>query len=434
MKLIFSAFTGKAIRRPAFILGLAAVSCLLPGNATAQIAPGYEVATWQGFKAAAVSYTFDDNTSKQLTVAVPLFDQYQFKTTLFTVTNWGPNWAALRAAAQNGHEIASHTVSHSSLNTLNVSNQDTELRQSQATIKSNIAGAQVLTVAYPNCNIGDVPTIQKYYIAGRVCSGQIVPRTPSNFYQISSLIAGSQGAVKTAADFNAQVNSAKNSNGWAVFLMHGIDNDGGYSPLASAVLADHLAYVNTHRADYWVATFANVVKYIKQRNAVAISESTITADSLQVTLQDNLDDQVYNMPVTVRRQLPNGWQGASVYVNRQLVASAVSTVNNTQYITFEAVPTGGEVHIANKKAVVAGVRSLKDIPGLSFSPNPFSGSLHLTAPGAFQYSLFSLSGQLLENGEATDSATVGAKLAAGTYLLKVQHKKTTGIGRVVKVD
>ena len=83
---------------------LLAAGAVLGGPAVllAQVNPAYEVATWRGFKAAAITYTLDDNTSNQLPVAIPLFDQYNFKTTLFTVTNWGPNWAGLRTASANG--------------------------------------------------------------------------------------------------------------------------------------------------------------------------------------------------------------------------------------------------------------------------------------------------------------------------------------------
>ncbi|ALI98945.1 hypothetical protein DC20_08090 [Rufibacter tibetensis] len=409
-----------------------ALSFLFPQSTQAQIAQGYEVATWQGFKPAAVSYTFDDNTSKQLTVALPLFNQYNFKTTLFTVTNWGPNWVGLRTAAQNGHEVASHTVSHASLNTLSVMGQETELQQSQTTINTNIPEAKCITIAYPNCNMGDVATIQKYYLAGRVCSGQIGPSTPGNFYQISSIIAGAQGAVKTAADFNAQVTSAKNSRGWCVFLMHGIDNDGGYSPLASAELASHLSYMNTNAADYWVATFANVVKYIKERNAVSLTEISLAPDSLQLTVQDNLEDNLYNVAITVRRQLPADWNNAKVYINRQLVSSTSSTVGGLRYVMFDVVPNGGEVHLA--KSLVAGVQDLRNLAGVSVSPNPFTDGLSVKAASAFQYFLYSLDGKLVEEGKGKNAAQVGVTLAPGTYLLKLRQKDRVGASRVVKLN
>ena len=59
----------------------------------------YQVGTWQGFRTAAVSYTFDDNLPNQLAIAVPMFDQFGFKVTLFTVTGpssvwaWPANWS-----------------------------------------------------------------------------------------------------------------------------------------------------------------------------------------------------------------------------------------------------------------------------------------------------------------------------------------------------
>lgn len=42
-----------------------------PTTLLAQVNPAYEVATWRGFKTAAVTYTLDDNTSNQLLVAIP---------------------------------------------------------------------------------------------------------------------------------------------------------------------------------------------------------------------------------------------------------------------------------------------------------------------------------------------------------------------------
>jgi hypothetical protein len=48
----------------------------------AQIATGYQVATRSQFKTAAVSYTFDDNCSNQLPVALPLFNQSVITVTL----------------------------------------------------------------------------------------------------------------------------------------------------------------------------------------------------------------------------------------------------------------------------------------------------------------------------------------------------------------
>ncbi|NQT27351.1 M24 family metallopeptidase [candidate division KSB1 bacterium] len=67
----------------------------------------YEVGTWLGFRSAAVSHTFDDNDLNQLAVAVPLFNEFDFKLTLFTLTGTGtgwknPNWTGLQEAVAQG--------------------------------------------------------------------------------------------------------------------------------------------------------------------------------------------------------------------------------------------------------------------------------------------------------------------------------------------
>src|SRR5438105_2434525 len=103
-----------------------------PLMAQVQVPKEYEVGTWSQFKSAAISYTFDDNTSSQLPIALPILDKYDFKSTLFTVTSWSPDWQKLKKASDNGHEVASHTVSHQSLNAISLADQETELKQSQS--------------------------------------------------------------------------------------------------------------------------------------------------------------------------------------------------------------------------------------------------------------------------------------------------------------
>ena len=333
---------------------LMAAFMLLTGSLYAQVATNYEIGTWSQFKTATVSYTMDDNCSNQLPVALPLFDKYNFKVTFFTVINWSPNWSGLLTASKNGHEVGSHTMTHpTSLATLSIAAQNTELQQSQTTINANITNAKCVTLAYPNCNRSDLATTQKYYIAGRVCSGTVELQTPADFYNISSIITGNTGSVQTAANLNSKVAAAKSSKGWCVFLTHGIDNDGGYSPTQSTELASHLSYMNTNSADFWVAPFGTVVKYIKERNVSSVTETVITNDSLKVVVADNLDNTIYNVPITIRRLLPTGWQNPKVYLNSTLITSSLSTVSGKTYIVFDAVPNQGNIFLANKSTAVS---------------------------------------------------------------------------------
>ncbi|MGD0077407.1 MAG: polysaccharide deacetylase family protein [Sedimentisphaerales bacterium] len=308
------------------------------------VAALYEVGIWPGFRTAAITYTFDDGCAKQYSVALPMFNEFGFKMTMYPVINWGPNWPALQAAANQGHEIGSHTVTHTNdLNKQPAEQQESELVKSQEIINSRITGQKCVTIAYPFCQPLDKALTEKYYIAARHCQGVIEANTPKDFYQISSIICGSQGSVKTAADFNARFEKAAASKGWCVFLIHGIDDDGGYSPLPSETLRAGLQYLETRKSTFWVATFVNAVRYIRERNDVSVVESSHSDNSITLKVTDTLDNAIYNYPITLRRPLPAGWTAARVSQNGHSADVTVVEVNSVKYMMFDAVPDGGEV-------------------------------------------------------------------------------------------
>jgi oligosaccharide reducing-end xylanase len=309
--------------------------------------PPYEVGTWQGFRTAAITYTFDDGRPGLYSSAIPMFNEpnFGFKLTAFIVTNWSSSdWTALQAAAAEGHEIASHTVSHPALSGLSLENLTAELVNSQNIINSHIPGQQCDTLAYPNCDSN--PTVRAntalYYIAARGCSGVIEANTPADFYNISSFVCGVLG-VNTPADFNSKFASTASSKGWCIFLIHGLDDDDWYSPLSSATLRASLDYLNTHRSTFWVDTFGNVVRYIRERNAVSVTELSDLGSTITVQVTDPLGDANYSYPITIRRPLPGGWSSAFVSQDGRAVASSIVDVNSTAYVMFDVVPDDGNV-------------------------------------------------------------------------------------------
>jgi len=308
----------------------------------------YEIGTWRGFRPAAISYTFDDGCSNQFAVAIPMFDQKGFKLTLFTVTgnSMFPGWSKLQAAAAKGHEIASHTITHPNLGQLSESQQTTELKNSRDAITANISGQKCLTMAYPFCVEGKDSIVSQYYIAARTCSGQVVPSTPANFMGISSFGCGSQGSVQTTQDFNNKVNEAAAAKGWCVFLIHGIDDDGGYSPVTTATLQGSIDYMSVNKDKFWVETFGNVARYILERNAASVTEISGSDDSITLQVTDNLDDSIFNYPLTMRRPLPANWPAAAVSQNNKPVNTQIVDVASKKYVMFDIVPNGGNVIIS----------------------------------------------------------------------------------------
>jgi len=380
----------------------------------------YEIATWYGFRTAAVSYTFDDNCSKQLTNAMPVFDNYDYKVTFYPVVDWSPNWDGFKAACENGHEIGSHTVSHATLNQLTAKALIKELSESQTTVREE-TGSECYSISYPNCNKPSESKLAPYYISGRTCSGKINATSPSDFYEISAVIVGSKG-INTAELLNSQVSSTIDVAGWNVFLMHGVDSDAGssdYSPVSSTVLASHLEYINSHDSEVWVATFANVSKYINERNCATITEDIITSDSIRVNIADTLQDTLYNAAITIRRALPGTWTNGGVIINGKLAESTVSTIDGTKYITFNAVPDQDVVYLLNADIITSVEEQLKD--KIKVFPNPFTSELNLKLMGNFSYQIFSIEGKLLEQGASYNNSVIGKELNDGIYILSVSQ-------------
>lgn len=337
----------------------------------------YKVGTWHGFRQGAVSFTFDDGCSNQIPIALPMFDSHGFKMTFYPVINWYPNWTALQAAVSNGHEVGSHTVSHAKLSDITSDSQNTELKNSQIIINSHISGQHCITIAYPNCLVGDKTLCGNYYIAARGCSGVVEPSKPGDFMNISSFVCGTLGSVKTAQDFKNKADAAAASKGWVVFLLHGIDNDGGYSPVTSTDLQAALDSLSSHAEKYWVSTFSNVARYIRERNSVSVNEMSNVDSIITVSITDTLDDEIYNVPITIRRQLPQLWASAIATQNGLPIADTVVEIDSTKYIVFDAVPDGGSVNLMKADVVSSTTSQVSLLVNFMLNqnyPNPFNPS------------------------------------------------------------
>ncbi|HNW50519.1 MAG TPA: polysaccharide deacetylase family protein [Prolixibacteraceae bacterium] len=340
-----------------FYIVLSSILLGIGTNGWAQNASSYQTATWPGFRKCAISYTFDDGCANQFTKAIPMFDEYGYKLTLFTVTGWGPNWTKLQSAAKNGHEVANHTATHSNLSSATIAAQKTDIETANNLINKNISFTQCVTMATPYCAKGNDSLAASYFIAVRGCQGFIEGKTPASFYNVSSIVCGNQGIIKTS-DYKIKANQAASSNGWLVYLIHEIDNGTGYSPLPSDTLRATLQYLSENNSKFWVNTFGNVARYIKERNCVSVSETSVQDTKITLEVTDTLsNNEIFNFPVTFRRLLPEGWNAIFAYQNGDSIHASIVEDNSVQYIQFDAVPDGGTVKLSSK--VLTGAKSTK---------------------------------------------------------------------------
>ena len=425
-----------------FLLG-ALVWVGLAGPLAAQ-PEGYEVGTWHGFRDAAVTHTFDDATANQLPVALPIFDEAGLKATFFVTTNWVGNWPGFAAAVANGHEVAVHTVSHPDLSTLSVEEQRAQLEGARDAILANIPDAEVLTLAYPFCVPGDRDLVEELFIAARVCSGQVDRATPTDLYVTSSYVVGAASSRTTAASLDAVADAAASQGGWATYLLHGIDGDGGYSPLESDELRAHVAYLAANPDRFWVATYVDVVRYIRERDAAVVTETAATDTEITVEVSDDLDGAVYDVPLTIRRVLPDGWEAATATQDGEPVAAFLIEIDGAAVVEFDVVPDGGPVVLTKSDAT-----SAAEAPRLGQSyvvgsrPNPFRARTafvyEVGATGPVAVEVFDLLGRRLETlvdeVQAAGRHVVtwdASRYGAGTYTYRLRTADHVDAGQTTR--
>jgi len=404
----------------------------------------YQVGTWQGFRTAAVSYTFDDNLPNQLAIAVPMFDQFGFKVTLFTVTGpssvwaWPANWSGLQKAAAEGHEIGSHTITHPYFSQIGDSIQQEECQLSQDTINAHIPGNQSITIAYPYCISGNEAIDASYYIAGRGCSGQIVSKTPGDFMNISSFVLGDQG-TNTVSGIESLANNAASSNGWCVYLIHAIIGPngaeaGGYSPISPDTILATLQYLSANPGKFWVAPFGTVARYIKERNSASVSEVSNQGDSVIVRVTTLLNAAYARTPLTIRRPLPGGWDSVIVCQAGDTLSSQLTKIDTAKYVIFDVIPDTGNATIINETGTSAGVRTgfLSPVTFGLFQnyPNPFNPTTKIeyrtASPGFVSLKVYDVLGREVatlvygkENTGDHVAAFNASNLPSGAYFYRL---------------
>ena len=321
------------------------VAAALVLGVSAVFAQSVEIATWSGFRKGAASFTFDDGAPSHVTDAGPLFDKYGYKATFNLVVDWNPNWTGFQNMANNGHEIASHSNTHSQVMT-------GEEASSKQGIEAQISQKYgCITLAYPNCNVPDESAVLANYIAGRICNAWGMSNVmgkdgPNNWAQTPAIMTGSLGSN----DFIGNMQTAVQNGGWVMFLTHGfVDKENGaatYSPTNISDMENALQWASQNDKDIWVAPFRNVAMYIKERNASTIElMDGGNPNTVSFKLTHGIKDAIsqYDYPLTLRVKKSEDWNRIQVL---QANAELEFTLSD-DYIIFNAVPNAGLIEIQN---------------------------------------------------------------------------------------
>jgi peptidoglycan/xylan/chitin deacetylase (PgdA/CDA1 family) len=255
-------------------------------------------------------------------------------------------WEDLNIYAKEGHEIASHTITHPRLAVLDEKNLLYELEQSKKDIENFLGkkytfsaecpygteDERVMSYAhkiYPSLrNRMEVPYLDELNRSSNKHPGESEndyvqwQRGPLTNTKLSEM----KGWVDTCLD---------NDNIWLVLVFHGIDGI-GWEPKTGKELEDYFKYIKEREEQIWVATFSDVTKYIRERENTII-ESEMKGKSIKIHISNNLEASVYDIPITLKTYIPKNWK--SISINKDKIIFDVKTDKKGNYITYSVLPS-----------------------------------------------------------------------------------------------
>jgi peptidoglycan/xylan/chitin deacetylase (PgdA/CDA1 family) len=269
------------------------------------------------------------------------------------------SWEELAALARRGYEVASHTVTHPRLAVLDEPNLVYELEKSREEILDHLGAKHTFSVECPYGTENE--RVLQYALARYPLARN---RMPDPFVEDLDRWNDEDPALSTKEYVRWQRGPRTRTpmslmkswvdtiigrdNVWLVLVFHGVDGI-GWEPRTSADLEAYFAYIKANEGALWVATFGDVGRYVRERVHGTV-RSWLRDDAISVVLRDDLTDARYDLPLTLRTEVPADWRAAEVRQGDRTQRVPVVTDDGKSSVLYEAVPNGEDVRIARAAA------------------------------------------------------------------------------------
>ena len=267
----------------------------------------------------------------------------------------GLTWPDLRKYAAQGHEIASHSITHPAMPALDEVNLLYELEKSKAEILNQLGPKYTFSA---ECPYGfENPRVMSYaYKIYPALRNRMPEQFLKEIYRASRQTPGStdkdyiqwqRGATtKTPLPMmKLWVDTVLNKNNtWLCLTFHGVDGL-GYEAISHQILDAYFSYIKAHENQLWVATFGDVTKYMREREHARISQSKKGGEIL-VTISNPLDKSMYNVPLTLKTYVSPMWKKVHVVQGKQVQRVVQVKDDKGSYVLYQVKPNGAMIQLS----------------------------------------------------------------------------------------
>lgn len=290
-----------------------------PGAASATVASAGAVrlARWQGDRAAAFSFIFDDGLADHTEIVLPLLDAHGLRGTFALVTGripatsasaatlaaqarlrekdpakaarirQQPSWEDWRAALAHGHELCNHSVSHPGLDKLPPERVREEILGGAQALRA-CAEAPALTFVGPGNQYGPggLDLVKATHLCWRIGGGLGYGKPQAG-----------DTPEATAARWTARLEGLIAKGGWQLSMVHAIVD--GYDPTGEEAFRLHVAQAAKLADRLWIAPAGEVARYdLAVRHARLVVEP-VGDREVRLRVEAGLDDPLLQVPLTV---------------------------------------------------------------------------------------------------------------------------------------
>lgn len=267
-------------------------------------------------------------------------------------------WDMVKMYASQGHEFASHMVTHPYVSALDEPNLMYELEKSRQELLERLGIRYTFSAECPY-GTEDERAMQYAYkiypaLRNRIPEDYLLElnrgsrRTPINpdfeyvQWQRGIISRSTYDEMKTWID-----TILPQGNIWLVLVLHGIDGI-GWEAVSSQLVDEYFSYIKSKDDDVWVATFGDVARYMKERMSTKVN-SFQRGGNIHVTLTHSLDKDLYDLPLTLKTYVDPQWVEARIGLGKSDVNVMVNHEGSSAFVIYQANPSDEEIIISKIK-------------------------------------------------------------------------------------
>lgn len=362
-------------------------------------------------KKGAFSLTFDDGLLTHTQNVEPILNQYGFKGTFYImppyltenlpgIWRYG-TWPDFINLSNEGHEIGSHTMHHYDLTTLEWGSIDDdstllyELYQSQLFIEQRIPDKKCVSLNYPytyhNSIVDSAASL--FYENGRTLGqvGNDSSISGNDWFGLKAKVvefAEPRSSVDDDLDelytFLNWEQNAINNHQWGMIIIHDVipfselDSLNGqiYQPLTNEWLTwlCEWLWVKSNNKEVWVETVGNIMRYIKEREDAEYQIISSSDQKIELIVTDDLDDEIYNYPISAYVKIPVNWNYVESRQNGLLDTLTTLMTDSGRVVLVKVIPDNGTLELSpiNATSLDEEILSVNEFQLYQNYPNPFN--------------------------------------------------------------